>query len=679
MNSIITYVQTPQQNLFDDILKTGLVKHISSGLTIDGFKFNLNNKHFTILSGSIHYFRVHPQYWFDRLLRLKSAGLNTVSTYVPWNLHQTCPNCSLNFDGILNIRRFLMTAQQLGLFVILRPGPYICAEWDFGGLPSWLLTDPDMKVRSNHSSLYIESVKFYLASLLEQIHDLQFQMDKGGSIIAWQIENELASYYPENGGQDGTELIQAQAYVKYLVETLRNFGAIEFMFTSDGDKLFKNGRVRDLTHGTGLFEAVNFQLDPINALNVVKLSQPFKPLFVAEYWGGWFDHWGSPHKTFKTDVFTQNLESIIQQGASFNIYMFHGGTNFGFNNGANAESPDKYLPTTTSYDYDATVSENGFLTEKYFKIRELIQNYSSLLGEYSVLKKLPPVPPNIPAAEYGRIYITHHMTLDTIIDNIKTPVSSDRTLYMEEIMRYFYSADSSFSKAKAPSGFGYALYRANPTPVDATSLAKVIIHSRVHDRGDVYWNDQLMGVLSDANFTAVNVMIEDSNKAKSYKLDILVENMGRVNFNYYSNPIPDYLKLDNQRKGISGKVSFQGRDIDKWMTYLIDFNEEWMEGLPRNKFNKVNQQTVTVPSLFKAILVIDNLPKDTFVEFEGWQKGCIFVNNFNIGRYWNIGPQRTLYIPSALLRVGENEILVWELERIGQSLNFVNNPVRDMI
>ena len=343
---------------------------------IAGGKFLYDGKPVRLLSGAIHYFRVVPDYWRDRLLKLKACGLNTVETYVAWNLHEPEPG-EYNFSGMVDLVSFIETAGELGLYVIVRPGPYICAEWEFGGLPWWLLQDPTMRVRCFHRP-FLEKVDRYFDVLIPKLVPLQ--CTQGGPIIAMQVENEYGSF--------GNDL----RYLEHLKDALRKRGVDVLLFTSDGpsDLLLQGGTM------PFIFKTVNFGSSPKEAFAKLKEYQPDKPLVCMEYWNGWYDQWGEEHRTRPPEEAAAVLDEMLQLGASVNFYMFHGGTNFGFYNGAGCR--EKYLPTVTSYDYDAPVSESGDLTEKYFQVRDVIAKYAPVDPDL--------LPQPIPKKAYGKVELT---------------------------------------------------------------------------------------------------------------------------------------------------------------------------------------------------------------------------------------------------------------------------------
>ncbi|MBQ5782583.1 MAG: beta-galactosidase [Oscillospiraceae bacterium] len=573
-------------------------------LTVQGNDFMMDGKPYRIISGAMHYFRIVPEYWEDRLKKLKACGFNTVETYTPWNLHERKEG-QFCFDGMLDIEKYITTAAQLGLNVIVRPGPYICAEWEFGGLPSWLLKYPDMSLRSN-DPLYLEKVRPYYTQLLSRIRP--HLATNGGNVIAMQVENEYGSY-----GND-------KEYLAEVEKIYRENGIDCLLFTSDGPTEWM------LAGGTlpHLVAVSNFGSHPKENFAEYRRFRKDGPLMCGEFWSGWFDHWYEDHHTRTTEDIAKDTQDLLESGASFNFYMFHGGTNFAFYNGANHIKGD-YQPTITSYDYCAPLSENGDMTPTYYKIQQLFEQYTGTKHPYIQVE-------NLPAKDYGTLQLTQQAVLFDNIDNLSSPISAPQPKTMEQIGQ----------------DFGYILYR---TTLRGPFTDLPLNMGGVHDRAQVFLDGKYLGY---EERTHHKDEIRLSLKAgETAQLDILVENMGRIN---YGEKLFD-------RKGILRGVRLGAQFHFGWDMYPLT-----MENLSQLYWKTEKPQQFT-PTFFKGNLHIDGTPCDTFVKPKGFTKGFITVNGFNIGRFFNPArPQKTLYIPAPLLKAGDNEIVVFESDG-------VTNPV----
>lgn len=554
--------------------------------------FLLNNKIVRILSGAIHYFRVVPPYWEDRLLKLKACGFNTVETYIPWNLHEPRPGQFI-FDGMADVVSFVNLADRLGLLVILRPSPYICSEWDFGGLPSWLLNIHGMKLRCFNRP-FLERVDSYYDILIPKLKPLLYT--NGGPVIALQIENEYGSY-----GND-------KRYLEYLKDGLINRGIDVPLFTSDGpeDQMLQGGTIN------GVLKTVNFGSNPSQAFFKLAEYQDGLPLMCMEFWNGWFDHWGEEHHIRDAGEVADVLDEVLAAGASVNFYMFHGGTNFGFYNGANHS--DKYEPTVTSYDFNCLLDEAGDPTEKYFSVRRVI-------GKYETLPESP-MPANKEKMDYGKVCLTQKAGLFENLINLSYPNMSTCPESMET-----YNQD-----------YGFILYETNVTgPVEDGSL----IIKEVHDRALVFQDEGYVGTIERWNRDSSPLKLNIPRSGA--RLRILVENMGRIN----------YGPCLFDRKGITDSVMLNNKILFSWTVYTLPINN--LSGL---RFDKPDFGTG--PSFYKGILKVHEYG-DTFLYLDGWTKGAAYVNGFNLGRYWKIGPQKALYVPAPFLKEGDNEVVIFEL------------------
>lgn len=562
----------------------------------DDKNFLLNGKPFTILSGALHYFRIPREYWYDRLLKLKECGFNTVETYTCWNLHEEREG-EFNFSGMLDLAEFIKTAEEIGLYVILRPGPYICAEWEAGGLPAWLFKYHDMALRCN-DALFLEKVKRYFVALFNEVRP-HFATNSGG-IIMVQVENEYGSY-----GND-------KAYLRAIVDIYRECGVDVTLFTSDGssDWMLGGGTLEDCLC------VVNFGSDPVGNFEALNDFRPKQPLMCGEFWCGWFDHWHNEHHTREALDVAAALDELLSQNASVNMYMFHGGTNFGFMNGANYY--DEYSPTVTSYDYCSPLSEAGDLTPTYYAVREVIEKH---LG-----KKLPPLTvKNSAKAAYGKLDLTEKAFLLDACDKLTNPV--------------FYPVAK--SQEDIGQNVGFTLYS---TTVNGPIEGLPLDFEMLHDRAVIYINGKKVGVM-ERGYRRDEV-IPTVKSGESIILDILVENMGRINYGVKT----------ADRKGING-VRFGQQFHYGWKHYPMEMKN--LSDIPYEPCDG----GVEGSHFLKGVLKIDSEPMDTFIRLDDFCHGFVAVNGFILGRYYTeAGPQKTLYCPAPMLKKGENEIVVFETD-----------------
>lgn len=557
-------------------------------------KFYCNGEPVQIISGAIHYFRIVPEYWRDRLEKLKAMGCNTVETYVPWNLHEPKKG-EFHFEGILDIKHFIELAAELGLWVIFRPSPYICAEWEFGGLPAWLLAEEGMHLRSCYEP-FLNYVAKYYKKLFAMIAPLQFPY--GGPIIMMQIENEYGYY-----GDDTT-------YMEALKQIMLDYGTVVPLITSDGPwgDALACGRLE------GILPTGNFGSKMKEQFEQLKEHTDGGPLMCMEFWVGWFDHWGNGgHMTSNLEENCKDLDEALQNG-NINIYMFIGGTNFGFMNGSNYY--DVLTPDVTSYDYDAVLSECGDITPKYLEFQKIISNYVELPKVELTTK--------IIKKAYGELRVKDKVGLFEAMNDISEPIPSTFPKSMERVGQ----------------SYGYILYRS--TLKKESKLEKLRLWN-ANDRANVFISGDPVITLYDRELlTEHNVPYEFE---KNSNIDILMENMGRVNFG----PL-----LEKQRKGIDGCVQINGHQHMNWIQYPLP-----LDNLDKLDYSKGYQEGR--PAFYRFEFEVDELG-DTFIDMEGWGKGCAFINGFNLGRYWEIGPQKRLYLPGPLLKLGKNEIILFETE-----------------
>ncbi len=573
-------------------------------LQTDQTGFLLDGKPFRFLSGGLHYFRVHPEQWQDRLRKARLMGLNTVETYVPWNLHQPRPDRFV-LDGGLDLPRFLDLAAAEGLHVLLRPGPYICAEWEGGGLPSWLLTEPDIRLRSRDPR-FLAAVDDFFRRLLTPLHP--YLASRGGPVLAVQVENEYGAY-----GDD-------TAYMEHIADSLRACGVDVPLFTCD--------QPADLERGAlpGVLATANFGSRSAHHLAALRAQRPEGPLMTTEFWIGWFDRWGARHVVRDPDDAARELDEVLATGASVNFYMFHGGTNFGFTNGANDKHT--YRPTVTSYDYDSPLDEAGDPTEKYTAFREVIGKYAPV----------PDAPVPAPGAKLAvpAVALTRSAELLPSADALTSLIASRRPLTMEELEQ----------------DFGFVLYETT-VPVRGPALLEI---EQVRDRAQVFVDGQPVGVLERENHE--HSLAFTAPRAGSV-LSILVENQGRVN---YGQGIHD-------RKGLLGPVLVDGVEPSAWTNRPLPLAT--LEDIPF----ATTTTTPVGPAFHRGTFDVTE-PADTYLHLDGWTKGNAWVNGFPLGRYWSRGPQKSLYVPAPVLRAGTNEIVVLELHAgpRGRTVDFRATP-----
>jgi beta-galactosidase len=559
--------------------------------------FLLNGKPFQIRCGEMHFARIPRQYWASRLRMAHAMGLNTVCAYLFWNLHEPAPG-KFDFSGNSDIAEFCRLAQAEGLHVILRPGPYSCAEWDFGGLPWWLLKTPDIKVRTQDPR-YLAACKKYLAHVGRQLAPLQ--VTHGGPIIMVQVENEYGSF-----GSD-------KAYMGLIRDDIKTAGFDVPLFTCDGPKQLTNDTRDDL------FCVVNIGRNPEKGLQALRAIRSSGPLMVGEYYPGWFDSWGEPHHTGSTTNIVAELDWMVSHNVSFSIYMAHGGTTFGFDAGANYLPP--FTPEITSYDYDAPISEAGWATPKFYALRELFSKHLNP-GE-----TLPDVPSPNPTIEIAPIKLSECAPL---FANLPPPKKVEHPKPME-----------AFDQAH-----GAILYR---TQLPAGEAAQLRI-TELHDYALVFLDGKKISTLDRRlNQNSVRLPV----RSAPANLDLLVDTFGHVN---YGNKMGDL-------KGITDKVELETEAATNvlagWQVFNLPFDNR---ELGRLKFKAAVEAS---PAFYRGSFSLARIG-DTFLDLSSWNKGMVWVNGHNLGRFWNIGPQQTLYCPGTWLKTGRNEIVVFECNGAGQ-------------
>ena len=559
-------------------------------------KFQFDGKPYQILSGEMHYPRVPRAYWRDRFRKARAMGLNTITTYVFWNLHEPRPGV-FDFSGQNDIAEYIREAQQEGLNVILRPGPYVCAEWELGGYPSWLLKDHALVLRSRDAN-YTAAVNAWFARLAKEISPLLLK--NGGPIIAIQVENEYGSF-----GND-------HAYMEGVKSALLKNGLASpetLLYTADGAEQVPNGSL------PGLPAVINFGTgDAQRDFAALKKLRPDGPFMSGEYWAGWFDHWGEHHHTTAVAANAAEYEWMISQGYSVSMYMFHGGTSFGFMNGANSNGKN-YEPDTTSYDYDAPLNESGEITPKYTAFRDAIVRVT---GE-----KMPAIPAATPASTYA---VDPHIETASLWANLPKPIESDKLLTMEDL----------------DQSYGYILYRTQLAAGPGGELAV----DGLHDYAQIYVDQKLIGTL-DRRLDQAHLALPAITSPAT--LDIIVENSGRVNFTSV---------IRTERKGITGSVNIAGKQPQHWQIYTLP-----MTGLAALHFGS---GTCEGPCFYRFSMKTPAADTklelaDTFLNTHGLTKGIAFLNGSPLGRFWAVGPQFSLYTPGPWLKKGSNEITVFDL------------------
>ena len=579
-----------------------------------GSSFYLDGQEFKILSGAIHYFRIQPEDWYHSLYNLKALGFNTVETYVPWNMHEPKKG-QFDFQGILDIEKFLQIAQDLGLYAIVRPSPFICAEWEFGGMPAWLLTE-DMRIRSSDTP-YLQAVADYYDELLPRL--VPRLLDKGGNILMMQVENEYGSY-----GED-------KDYLRAIRQMMLDRGVDCPLFTSDGPwrATLRAGTLIE----EDLFVTGNFGSKA--DYNFAQMQEFFDehgkkwPLMCMEFWDGWFNRWKEPIIKRDPEELAQAVHEVLKQG-SINLYMFHGGTNFGFMNGCSARGVTD-LPQVTSYDYDALLDEQGNPTPKYFAVQKMMETY---YPEYPQMKPLTKE-----SFELRDIALSEKVSLFETLPDLAQPVESLYPVKMEDLGQ----------------SYGYLLYRTEAS-WDADEEKIRVIDGR--DRMQLFVDGKLIETQYQAEI-GQDIFVAGEKKT-THRIDILMENMGRVNYGHK-------FLADTQRKGIRTGVCKDLHFLLNWQQYPLSF--ENTENIDFSKRWQPEQ-----PAFYAFDFEMKAL-KDTYLDLSSFGKGLAFVNGVNIGRFWNVGPTLSLYIPHSLLKEGHNRIIIFETEgEYEESINLVNQP-----
>ena len=585
-------------------------------------QFLYDGKPTAIYSGEMHYERVPAPYWRHRLKMMKAMGLNAVATYVFWNFHEVAPGKWDWTTDEHNLRKFVQTAQEEDMLVILRPGPYCCAEWEYGGYPWWLQQQEGLVVRC-YNQPFLDACRTYVNQLADQVRDLQ--ITHGGPIVMVQAENEFGSYVSQ---RPDIPLEEHKRYSAAIRQTLIDAGFDIPMFTSDGSWLFEGGAIE------GALPTANGEDNVENLKKVVDAYHDGKgPYMVAEFYPGWLDHWNEPFVRVPAEHTIRQTQKYLDNGVNFNFYMVHGGTNFGFWAGANYNNETNIQPDLTSYDYDAPISEAGWATEKYMGIRELMKKY--------VKYDVPEVPERIPVVKLPELYFDKTVDVLPLLEQQK-PVTADEPLHFEDLGQ----------------GFGYVLYRRHFNQ----PISGVMRVPGIADFATVYVDGKKVGELNrvlDCDSLQIDISFNST-------LDILVENLGRINYG---------ARIVENHKGITQPITIGGSRISgNWNMYGLPLSQmPAVDALPEG-------YKTGCPVYYRAKFTLDKVG-DTFLDMEKWGKGIVFVNGHNLGRYWKVGPQQTLYLPGCWLKEGENEVVVFDQlnDHRKYSLSSVTEPVLEKL
>lgn len=584
--------------------------------------FVYDGKVIQIHSGEMHFARIPKEYWKQRLQMVRAMGLNTVCTYVFWNYHETAPGVWDFTTDNRNIAEFIKLAGAEGLMVILRPGPYACAEWEFGGYPWWLQKEKSLVIRS-YNQPFLDSCRNYISRLAEQVKNLQ--ITKGGPLIMVQAENEFGSYVMQRKDISAGD---HKAYIGAIKQQLLDAGFDVPLFTSDGSSLFNGGAIQ------GTLPTANGEDNIDNLKKVVDAyHHGTGPYMVGEFYPGWLDHWAEQFQKVDTKEVVAQTEKYLKAAVSFNFYMVHGGTNFGFTSGANYDKEHDIQPDLTSYDYDAPVSEAGWATPKYKALRQLFQQ--------NVSYTIPPVPASVPVIEITAISLNKSVDLFALKAKMK-PVFNDTPETFEDLNQ----------------GNGYVLYSRHFTQAVKGTLEI----KGLRDYALIYVDGKKVGEVNRNK----NNYSSDVDIPSNTDLDILVENMGRINYG---------AEIIHNLKGIISTVTIDTKEVKgNWMMYQFPMDKEPALKLYPNKYVKEH------PVIYNGSFYLSKTG-DTFLYLGKWGKGIVFVNGHNLGRYWNVGPQQTLYLPGCWLKKGKNKITIFEQQNLKEQkeISGIRTPVLNVL
>ena len=588
----------------------------AQNFTIGKSTFLLNGKPFTVKAAELHYTRIPAPYWEHRIEMCKALGMNTICLYVFWNIHEQTEG-QFDFTGQNDIAAFCRLAQKHGMYVIVRPGPYVCAEWEMGGLPWWLLKKKDIVLRTL-DPYFMERTAIFMKEVGKQLAPLQ--ITRGGNIIMVQVENEYGAYAVD------------KPYVSAIRDIVKSAGFTEVpLFQCDWSSTFDRNGLDDLLWTINFGTGANIE----QQFKRLREARPETPLMCSEFWSGWFDHWGRKHETRPAKSMVQGIKDMLDRNISFSLYMAHGGTTFGHWGGANNPS---YSAMCSSYDYDAPISEPGWTTDKYFQLRDLLKNYLPA-GE-----QLPEIPEAFPVIEIPEVEFTQ---IAPLFSNLPEAKESMDIQPMEAF----------------DQGWGTILYRTTlQEPVENGTTMKI---TEVHDWAQVFADGKLLASLDRRRGEFV---LQLPSLKKGTRIDILVEAMGRVNFD----------ESIHDRKGITEKVELvrgkQSAELKNWTVYSFPVDYSFVQ----DKRYK-NGTAQTMPAYYRTTFRLDKVG-DTFLDMSTWGKGMVWVNGLAIGRFWEIGPQQTLFMPGCWLKEGENEIIVLDLKGPEKaSIRGLKKPILDWL
>lgn len=577
--------------------------------------FLLDGKPFLIKAAEMHYTRIPAEYWEHRIQMCKALGMNTICIYAFWNIHEQKEGV-FDFKGQNDIAAFCRLAQKHGMYIMLRPGPYVCSEWEMGGLPWWLLKKKDIKLRTN-DAYFLERTKLFMNEIGKVLADLQ--VSRGGNIIMVQVENEYGAYATD------------KEYIANIRDIVKGAGFTDVpLFQCDWSSTFQRNGLDDLVWTINFGTGANIDAQ----FKKLQEARPNAPLMCSEFWSGWFDHWGRKHETRDAETMVSGIKDMLDRHISFSLYMTHGGTTFGHWGGANSPA---YSAMCSSYDYDAPISEAGWATPKYYKLREMMMQYADSA------QVIPDVLAAYPVIEISEFELKE---VAPLFDNLPEPKLSEDIKPMEQF----------------DQGWGTILYRTSlPEVKEGTTL----LIDEVHDWAQVYADGKLLGRLDRRR--GQNSLVLPSLQ-KGTRLDILVEAMGRVNFDV----------AIHDRKGITNKVELltetDKKELKNWEVYSFPVDYDFAESKKYAEGEKLD-----APAYYRATFELDRVG-DVFLDMQTWGKGMVWVNGKAMGRFWKIGPQQTLFMPGCWLKKGKNEIIVLDL--LGPekaTVSGLKKPILDML